>query len=146
VHPLNLQLAAGGHTVRLRALRPTVRSTSTPPLSSPARSAAPARWLLALTLGLGAVACGEEVRLEGPDAGCTSSNQCAEGEYCFIRSNVHCSQVRFGACVGMDVAACGCYFPPAVGINLPFPDDRPQSICGQPVPEDSGVRDLGTRD
>ncbi len=123
-----------------------MRATSTPSLSSPARSAAPARWLLALTLGLGAVACGEEVRLEGPDAGCTSSNQCAEGEYCFIRSNVHCSQVRFGACVGMDVVACGCYFPPAVGINLPFPDDRPQSICGQPVPEDSGVRDLGTRD
>jgi hypothetical protein len=26
-HPLDLPLAAGGHTVRLRALRPTVRST-----------------------------------------------------------------------------------------------------------------------
>jgi hypothetical protein len=128
-----------------------MRATSTPSLSSPARSAAPARWLLALTLGLGAVACGEEVRLEGPDAGCTSSNQCAEGEYCFAafehvgQAGRDCDRIAVGSCVRPLPPFCNCYFGPDVWAGLPD-DGRAHLICFEMAPPDSGVRDLGTRD
>ncbi len=91
-----------------------MRATSTPSLSSPARSAAPARWLLALTLGLGAVVAGCTPTAGGAaDAGCRSEADCLDGAFCFVPldlvDGLVCTGIERGECAVLERLQCGCY-------------------------------------